>query len=116
MVGIALPAMLAAGALAETTSELTAQQRRGEALLARLCAGCHAIGRTGVGPHPEAPLFRALSRRYKIEALEEALAEGLISGHPDMPEFQFTAQEVGDVVAYLNAIQEPAPDSPSQRR
>jgi cytochrome c len=60
----------------------------------------------GTGAHPQAPLFRALSRRYKIEALEEALAEGLLSGHDDMPEFQFSAEEVGDIVAYLNAIQE----------
>jgi cytochrome c len=116
MVGLALAAMLAAVALAQEASELTPQQRRGEALLARLCADCHAIGRTGVGKHPEAPLFRALSRRYKIEALEEALAEGLTSGHSDMPEFQFTAEEVGDVVAYLNAIQEPPPPAPLQRR
>ena len=113
MVGTALAGMLAANAMAQ---ELTSQQRRGEALLARLCAVCHAIGRTGVGPHPEAPLFRALGRRYKIEALEEALAEGLISGHPDMPEFQFSAQEVGEVIAYLNAIQEPPPPAPLQRR
>jgi cytochrome c len=116
MVGTALAATFAAAALAQGTSELTPQERRGEALLARLCADCHAIGRTGVGKHPEAPLFRALSRRYKIEALEEALAEGLTSGHPDMPEFQFTAEEVGDVVAYLNAIQEPPPPAPLQRR
>ena len=82
------------------------QERRGEALLARLCARCHAIGRTGAGPHPEAPPFRTLGRRYPIESLEEALGEGLLSGHPDMPEFTFTADEVGEVIAYLNAIQE----------
>ena len=113
MVGTAFAATLASAALAQ---EFTPQERRGEALLARLCAGCHAIGRTGVGAHPEAPLFRALSRRYKIEALEEALAEGLTSGHPDMPDFQFSAEEVGDVIAYLNAIQEPPPPAPLQRR
>jgi mono/diheme cytochrome c family protein len=106
MIGSALAAALTAVALAQGTADLTPRERRGEALLARLCSGCHAIGRTGTGAHPEAPLFRALSRRYKIEALEEALAEGLISGHPDMPEFRFSAEEVGEVVAYLNAIQE----------
>jgi mono/diheme cytochrome c family protein len=104
MIGTALAAVLGAAALAQ--GALTPHERRGETLLVRLCAGCHAVGRTGLSTHPQAPLFRALSRRYKIEALEEALAEGLISGHPDMPEFQFTAEEVGAVVAYLNAIQE----------
>jgi cytochrome c len=106
MIGTASAAVMAAAAIAQPATELTAQERRGETLLARLCAGCHAIGRTGTGAHPQAPLFRALSRRYKIEALEEALAEGLISGHPNMPEFQFSAEQVGEIVAYLNAIQE----------
>ena len=74
--------------------------------MARLCAGCHAVGRTGASPHADAPPFRLLGRRYPIEALEEALGEGLVSGHPDMPEFKFSAADVGAVVAYLNAIQE----------
>jgi cytochrome c len=82
------------------------QVRRGEALLTRHCAMCHAIGRTGASTHPQAPAFRTLSRRYKIEALEEALGEGIISGHPDMPEFRFSAGDVGAVIAYLEAIQE----------
>jgi mono/diheme cytochrome c family protein len=105
MIGTALAVTLAAAALAQRAAELTPHERRGETLLARLCAGCHAIGRTGASTHREAPPFRTLGRRYKIEALEEALAEGLISGHPDMPEFRFSPEEVGAVIAYLNAIQ-----------
>jgi cytochrome c len=106
MIGTALVAVLATVAVAQPAAELTSHERRGETLLTRLCAGCHAVGRTGASTHAQAPAFRTLSRRYKIEALEEALAEGLISGHPDMPEFQFSAEEVGAVVAYLNAIQD----------
>src|SRR5262249_7203840 len=55
---------------------------------------CHAVGRTGASPHPAAPPFRTLSRKYKIEGLAEALAEGLSTGHPDMPEFVFAAEDV----------------------
>jgi hypothetical protein len=40
-------------------------------------------------------LFRTLGKRYPIEALEEALGEGIISGHPDMPEFRFPARALG---------------------
>lgn len=79
---------------------------RGEELLTRHCASCHAVGRTGASPHDTAPVFRTLSQRYKIEALEEALAEGLSSGHPDMPEFSFETDDVAAIIAYLNAIQE----------
>jgi cytochrome c len=47
---------------------------RGELLLTTNCARCHAVGRTGASPHPAAPAFRTLSRRYKIEGLAEASA------------------------------------------
>lgn len=83
-----------------------AETARGEALLSKHCASCHAVGRSGVSPHATAPAFRRLSQRYKIEALEEALAEGLSSGHPDMPEFAFETDDVAAIIAYLNAIQE----------
>jgi hypothetical protein len=32
-----------------------------------------------------APPFRTLHERYPVENLEEPLAEGIISGHPSMP-------------------------------
>lgn len=79
---------------------------RGEALLARNCSRCHAIGSVGESRHPQAPLFRTLAQRYPVESLEEALGEGIISGHPDMPEFRFSGQDVGAVVMYLKSIQE----------
>ena len=54
----------------------------------------------------EALPFRTLSRRYKIESLEEALSEGLISGHPEMLEFRFKPDDVNAVITYLKSIQE----------
>jgi mono/diheme cytochrome c family protein len=79
---------------------------RGELLLTRNCARCHAVGRTGASPHPAAPPFRTLSRKYKIEGLSEALAEGLSTGHPDMPEFVFAPEDVGAIIDYLKSIQQ----------
>lgn len=80
--------------------------KHGEELLRKHCASCHAIGRTGESAHKFAPAFRTLGQRYPIEALEEALGEGIMSGHPDMPEYQFDADEVGDIIAYLKSIQQ----------
>jgi cytochrome c len=80
--------------------------KRGEALLARNCASCHAVGRTGDSPQKLAPTFRSLGQRYPIESLEEALGEGIMSGHPDMPEFSFDAADVGAIIAYLKSIQQ----------
>ena len=52
------------------------------------------------------PLFRTLSRKFKIEGLAEALAEGIFTGHPDMPEFVFEPDEVGAIIEYLKSIQQ----------
>ncbi|MDI3470997.1 MAG: hypothetical protein OJF62_003060 [Pseudolabrys sp.] len=82
-----------------------ADLQRGKELLAKNCARCHAIGPTGESPHPQAPAFRTLSQRYPIDSLEEALGEGIMTGHPDMPEFAFDAPDVGAIIAYLKSIQ-----------
>ena len=79
---------------------------RGHEIAQANCSSCHAIGRTGDSPYPEAPPFRALSRNYRVDSLEEALAEGISVGHPAMPEFQFEPNDVHALVAYLQSIQE----------
>ena len=78
----------------------------GETLLTRDCGNCHAVGRTGNSPSKEAPAFRTIGTRYPVEALEEALGEGFMSGHPDMPEFKYDADDVGAIIAYLKSIQQ----------
>jgi cytochrome c len=83
-----------------------ALEKWGHDLLAAKCSQCHAIERTGTSPHPEAPLFRTISKKYPIESLAEALAEGLSSGHPDMPEFVFEPYDISAILAYLRSIQE----------
>ena len=88
------------------TQEANTPAGRGEFLLTTNCARCHAVGRRGASPHPAAPPFRTLSRKYKIEGLAEALAEGLSTGHPDMPEFVFAPDDVGAIIDYLQSIQQ----------
>ena len=85
----------------------SAFEQRGQLLLTRNCSRCHAVGRTGASSHRQAPPFRTLGQRYPIETLAEALAEGLYTGHPDMPEFLFEIQDVRAILAYLRSIQEP---------
>jgi cytochrome c len=83
----------------------TEDLKRGEALLTRDCGSCHATGISGESSHKDAVAFRTLGKHYPIETLEEALGEGIISGHPDMPELKFDADEVGAIIAYLKSIQ-----------
>ena len=51
-----------------------------------------------------APPFRDLGKRYPIEQLAEALAEGIVTGHPDMPEFVFETEDVIALLAYLRDV------------
>src|SRR5258708_194440 len=82
------------------------RESRGQGVLSTNCSRCHAIGLAGQSTHPQAPPFRTLGQRYPIEALAEALAEGLSSGPPDMPEFRFEVEDVDAILAYLKSIQE----------
>ncbi|NDW05455.1 c-type cytochrome [Jiella pacifica] len=97
-------ALLFGGALTAAAEDLS-QLAAGQRLLEENCARCHAVTRTGDSPHPEAPPFRTLSERYPVEQIEEALVEGLSTGHPDMPQFIFTPAKAAAIVAYLKSIQ-----------
>jgi mono/diheme cytochrome c family protein len=97
---IAIGLLLANEAGGQTTPEA-----RGQALVARNCGMCHAIDKAGDSPNPQAPPFRRLHERYPVSNLAEALAEGILVGHTQMPEFRFSAQETIDIIAYLESIQ-----------
>jgi mono/diheme cytochrome c family protein len=109
-----LSVMLMLMSAAAAAQDKRAQEGRGEGLLTSNRSRCHAVGRTGNSTHPEAPPFRTLGQRYPIEVLAEALAEGLSSGHPDMPEFRFEIDDVNAILAYLESIQEKAQGAPAK--
>lgn len=92
--------LLAGPAMAETT-----QVQRGHDLVQPNCSRCHAIETRGDSPDTRAPRFRDLDQRYPIDSLAEALAEGIRTGHPQMPEFVFAPDEVDAIIAYLKSIQ-----------
>lgn len=79
--------------------------QRGLTFVQTNCSQCHAIGRSGESPIAEAPPFRTLHNRYPIEDLAEAFAEGFITGHPSMPQFQLDPAQINDLLAYLESIQ-----------
>lgn len=80
---------------------------RGREIARNACADCHALGPSGSSPKVEAPPFRELGRKYPIESLEEALAEGVVVGHPGMPQVKMNETEIGAFLAWLKTIQVP---------
>jgi cytochrome c len=99
---ISLSGCIAAAAEDGAPSEL---ERQGIALAERMCAPCHAIGKTGTSPHAAAPAFRDLGNRVDLDDFAHRLREGLTSGHPDMPTFRFTREDARALIAYLRSIQ-----------
>ncbi len=91
---------LASPALAASPAEL-----RGKAFAGTHCARCHSIERTGQSPFNPAPPFRTLHLRYPIETLGEALAEGIATGHPAMPEFELSPDQIHDLLSFLKTLE-----------
>lgn len=79
--------------------------QRGLSFVSHHCSRCHAIGKAGKSPFAAAPPFRTLHLKYPVENLQESLAEGIVVGHPAMPEFRLEPEQVGDVIAYLKTLE-----------
>lgn len=76
----------------------------GRKLVEQNCSRCHAVTSTDKSSHPDAPPFRTLSKRYPVADLAEALAEGISTGHPDMPEFVAGPEQVDAIIGYIRSI------------
>ncbi|NNE21763.1 MAG: cytochrome c [Rhizobiales bacterium] len=99
-------AAAAAVLLSALASPASAQDAdAGQGIARENCARCHAITKTDASTHKQAPPFRQVVTRYPPASLAEALAEGISTGHPDMPEFVFTAEQTSDLIAYLETLQ-----------
>jgi cytochrome c len=80
--------------------------QRGREFARANCARCHSIERIGESPVKPAPPFRTLHQRYPVEYLEEALAEGIVTGHTDMPEFSLNPDQISDFIDFLKSLEE----------
>jgi mono/diheme cytochrome c family protein len=92
--------MLTGPALAASPAE-----QRGRTFALTNCARCHSIDRTTPSPLKIAPPFRTLHNRYPIETLAEALAEGIVTGHPTMPQFQLEPDQINDLLSFLKTLE-----------
>lgn len=81
----------------------------GAALVQMYCSDCHAIGKTGDSPLAYAPRFRELHLRYDVEDLSEALVEGIVTAHPEMPQFEFDPDQAWAIIAYLKSLEPTSP-------
>lgn len=60
--------------------------------------------KTGANPFTRAPFLRIIARLYKGSDLEEAFVEGIVVGHPAMPEFRMTGEEAAALAAFIDTL------------
>jgi mono/diheme cytochrome c family protein len=77
---------------------------RGRIIADTYCGTCHATGATGASTLAAAPPLRSFKTLWPVENLAEALAEGIMVGHPGMPEIAMTPSEIDAFLAYLNSF------------
>jgi cytochrome c len=79
---------------------------KGRTLVQANCSRCHNLEKTGDSPYAPAPPFRVISKMYKASDIEEALVEGILVGHPAMPEFEMTGEQAAAVAAFIDSLGE----------
>jgi cytochrome c len=97
--------LIAFALLSGMSSAAAVNPQQGKRLALTYCARCHAIDKVSPSPLKIAPPFRTLHERYPVETLQEALAEGIVTGHPTMPQFSFDADQIGDFIAFLKTLE-----------
>src|SRR5215831_5745640 len=92
--------LVAASAFAESPAA-----QRGLTFVRVHCAQCHSIDKVSASPLAIAPPFRTLHQKFPVESLRRRLSEGIMTTHPTMPQFKLDADQVADVVAYLQTLE-----------
>jgi cytochrome c len=105
MMALAVAAWALGSSPATSEEALSPAAQRGLVFVRTHCSHCHSVDRIGKSPLVIAPPFRTLHERYPVESLQESLAEGIITGHPSMPEFRLDPGQVADVIAYLKSLE-----------
>ena len=96
---------LAASLGTANAQPLDPSPQRGLNFVRANCARCHSIDKVTASPITVAPPFRDLHKRYPVESLEEALGEGIVTGHPMMPEFRLDPGQITDLIAFFKSLE-----------
>lgn len=94
---LCLPATLDAADLSKLAT-------RGKTILQEKCGRCHAIEAVGESALKQAPPMRDIYARFNPRELQAELSEGMVSKHKDMPQIEFSDEDVDAILAYLYAL------------
>ena len=98
---VGLLVCLSGAANAATTSQL---RNRGKTLLQENCGSCHAVGAVGGSALKAATPMRNVYAKFAPRELQAELREGMVSRHREMPQIDFSDEDVDAILAYLYAL------------
>src|SRR4051812_18061399 len=101
---VCVAALLSVGSSGTNAQTSPPTVQRGLNFALANCARCHAIDKISPSPLALAPPFRDLHLRYPVESLAEALGEGIVTSHQNMPEFRLDRGQVGDFIDFLKPL------------
>jgi cytochrome c len=90
--------------LGAASAQIAPSVQRGMTFAEANCSRCHSIDKITPSSLPLAPPFRNLHLRYPVEDLSESLAEGIVTGHPSMPEFRLDPGQIDDFINFLKSL------------
>ena len=99
----ALLALAAATSFASASAD-AASVARGKSLVRQNCAGCHAVEPGGQSPNAKAPTFASVAN--EPSATPYSLHVFLQTTHATMPDFIINADDIDDIVAYIESLKE----------
>jgi cytochrome c len=105
--GFRLLGAVVIGALLPLTAaaQVSPSAQRGLTYVLANCGRCHSTDLAGPSPLAIAPPFRDLRLRYPVDNLRASLAQGIRTGHQNMPEFRLDPGQIDDLLAYLKTLE-----------
>jgi mono/diheme cytochrome c family protein len=85
-------------------ADLSKVEKQGKMVLQEKCGRCHAIEAVGNSPLKEAPPMRDIYARFNPRELQAELSEGMVSKHREMPQIEFSDEDVHAILAYLYVL------------
>ena len=107
--GVALVLLLTATAAWSAPSSRSKLAAQGKAILQEKCGRCHAVGPVGASPLKTAPPMRTIYRRFVPRELQAELSEGMVSRHREMPQIEFSDEDVYAILTYLYTLSKRKP-------
>ena len=82
---------------------LAANTEKGRVVAERYCLKCHTP--TTQSSDQVIPSLASFVEKWPLSHLEEALAEGILTGHDNtMPVFTFSPEEIDDLLVYIESL------------